>query len=311
MKRREFLATGAAAAASLSAAGLANARPGGQFAKQADGEPKPFKLKYAPHAGHFTAHAGEDMIDQINFAAEVGFRAWEDNGMPKRDPALQERIGKALADNNMEMGVFVSSANFGAEDFVTNTSREFQDELRKHMTAMLDVAKRCNAKWTTVVPGKISQRLEMDYQMANCVENLKVMAEVCEPSGLVIVLEPLNWWANHPGLFLTKVPQAYLICKAVGSPSCKILDDLYHQQITEGNLIPNIDKAWDEIAYIQVGDNPGRREPYTGEINYNNIFKHLHAKGYTGIVGMEHGKSEGGKEGELKLIEAYRQADNF
>ena len=63
----------------------------------------------------------------------------------------------------------------------------------------------------------------------------------------------------------------------MGSPSCKILDDLYHQQISEGNLIPNMDQAWDEIAYIQVGDNPGRKEPYTGEINYNGVFNHLHA----------------------------------
>ena len=79
------------------------------------------------------------------------------------------------------------------------------------------------------------------------------------------------------------------ICRAVGSPSCKILNDLYHQQITEGNLIPNIDAAWEEIAYFQIGDNPGRKEPTTGEINYLNIFRHLHAKGYTGILGMEHG----------------------
>ena len=102
-----------------------------------------------------------------------------------------------------------------------------------------------------------------------------------------MVLESLNPWVNHPDLFLTKIPQAYMICKAVGSPSCKILDDLYHQQITEGHLIPNMDKAWEEIAYIQVGDNPGRQEPTTGEINYKNVFKHLYKKRYTGIVGME------------------------
>jgi hydroxypyruvate isomerase len=58
-------------------------------------------------------------------------------------------------------------------------------------------------------------------------------------------------------LFLTGIPQAYQICRAVNSPSCKILDDLYHQQVTEGNRIPNIDRAWEEIAYFQVGDNPG------------------------------------------------------
>jgi hydroxypyruvate isomerase len=97
----------------------------------------------------------------------------------------------------------------------------------------------------------------------------------------------------------------------VGSPSCKILDDLYHQQITEGNLIPNIDKAWSEIAYFQVGDNPGRKEPTTGEINYKNVFKHIHSKGFEGVVGMEHGNSKPGKEGEEAVIAAYRECDSF
>jgi hydroxypyruvate isomerase len=123
-----------------------------------------------------------------------------------------------------------------------------------------------------------------------------------------MVLEPLNFY-NHPGLFLTKIPQAFEICRSVGSPACKILDDLYHQQIQEGNLIPNIDKAYDEIGYFQIGDNPGRKEPTTGEINYKNVFKHINAKGFTGIYGMEHGNSKPGKEGELALIEAYRSVD--
>ena len=126
-----------------------------------------------------------------------------------------------------------------------------------------------------------------------------------------MVLEPLNPWRDHPGLFLTKMPQAYMICQAVGSPSCKILCDIYHQQITEGNLIPNIDRSWDEIAYFQMGDNPGRKEPTTGEINYRNIFEHIHGKGYTGVMGMEHGNSKPGKEGEQAVIDAYVACDSF
>ena len=86
---------------------------------------------------------------------------------------------------------------------------------------------------------------------------------------------------------------------------------MYHMQKNEGNIINNIDKAWDEIAYFQIGDNPGRKEPTTGEMNYKNIFKHIHAKGYKGVLGMEHGNSEPGKEGEMKLIKAYRESDGF
>jgi hydroxypyruvate isomerase len=125
------------------------------------------------------------------------------------------------------------------------------------------------------------------------------------------VLEPLNWLTDHPGQFLREVPQTFLICRAVDSPACKILFDIYHQQITEGNLIPNLDKSWSEVAYIQIGDNPGRREPTTGEINYRNIFRHLHAKNFRGVLGMEHGKSRPGREGEQALIEAYRYVDSF
>ena len=125
-----------------------------------------------------------------------------------------------------------------------------------------------------------------------------------------MVLEPLNF-RDHPGLFLTKSSQAYEICKAVDSPSCKILYDIYHQQIEEGNLMPNIEKCWNEIAYFQIGDNPGRNEPTTGEINYKNIFKYIHKKGYNGILGMEHGNSKPNREGELAVIKAYKTVDNF
>jgi hydroxypyruvate isomerase len=162
----------------------------------------------------------------------------------------------------------------------------------------------------TVVPGHMDLHLRTGYQTANLVESLRRASEILEPHGLVMVLEPLNF-DGHAGQFLQEIPQAYEICKAVDSPSCKILFDVYHQQITEGNLIPNIDMAWDEIAYFQVGDNPGRKEPTTGEINYKNLFRHLHKKGYKGIIGMEHGNSRDGAEGERMVIDAYREVDQF
>jgi hydroxypyruvate isomerase len=269
-----------------------------------------FRMKYGPHFGMFKNHAGEDPVDQLKFAADEGFHAWEDNGMMGRSPAEQERIGKAMRDLGITMGVFVAHAEWSNPTYArggADTRKALQDQMRK----AIETAKRVDAKWCTIVPGPYDRGLEWDYQTANVVDCLKAMAEVCEPAGLVMVLEPLNPWRDHPGMFLSKVPQAYLICKAVGSPSCKILDDLYHQQITEGNLIPNMDRAWSEIAYLQVGDNPGRNEPTTGEINYRNVFRHVHSKGFTGVIGMEHGNSKPGKEGERALIDAYRWCDAF
>lgn len=269
-----------------------------------------FKLKYAPHFGMFRHHAGDDPLDQLRFAAEVGFTAWEDNGMRNRAPELQDAIAAEMTRLGMTMGVFVAHGNFGATDFA-NPNDEQREQVLADLTAAVELAKKVNAKWVTVVPGAYANNLEWDYQTANVIELLKRCAEICEPSGLVMVLEPLNWWANHPGLFLTKIPQAYLICEAVDSPSCKILFDIYHQQISEGNLIPNTNRAWEQIGYFQVGDNPGRNEPGTGEINYRNVFRHLHSREFQGIVGMEHGISRGGKEGEEGLIQAYADADDF
>lgn len=269
-----------------------------------------FNLKYAPHFGMFKENAGEDLIDQLKFMADQGFTAMEDNGMMKRSVSLQEKIASEMTRLGMTMGVFVAYAEFGEKSFVTN-SNDVRAMLVEQMKKAVEVAKRVNAKWCTVVTGAFDPNLEWDYQTANVIENLKWCADICEPSNLIMVLESLNPWRDHPGLFLTKIPQAYQICKAVNSPSCKILDDLYHQQITEGNLIPNIDLAWPEIAYFQVGDNPGRKEPTTGEINYKNVFKHIFNKGYKGIIGMEHGNSLSGKKGEIAVIDAYTYCDDF
>jgi hydroxypyruvate isomerase len=269
-----------------------------------------FNLKYAPHFGMFKHHAGADLIDQLKFCADEGFRAWEDNGMMDRTVAVQQKIAEEMSRLEMTMGVFVAYAEFQSATFVRQP-QDIKNNLIKKIKKSVEVAQRVNAKWCTVVPGAYDSGLEWAYQTANVIDNLKYCAEELEPHGIIMVLEPLNAWSDHPGLFLTKMPQAYQICKAVNSPSCKILDDLYHQQITEGNLIPNIDRCWDQIAYFQVGDNPGRDEPTTGEINYLNVFKHIHNKGFDGVVGMEHGNSRDGKAGERAVINAYRYCDNF
>jgi hydroxypyruvate isomerase len=270
-----------------------------------------FKLAYAPHFGMFRQHAGEDLVAQLEFMASEGFTAFEDNSMRGRPVEVQEQIGRTLARLNMRMGVFVAHTINWNEPTLTTGSEEVRNAFLQEIRESVDVARRVNATWMTVVPGHVDARPHLDYQTAHVVETLKRAAAILEPHGLVMVLEPLNTLRNHPGMFLTSAPQAYLVCKAVASPSCKILFDIYHQQITEGNLIPNITTSWDEIGYFQVGDNPGRNEPGTGEINYRNVFRHIHSRGYAGIVGMEHGNSQRGRDGERAVIDAYVDADNF
>jgi hydroxypyruvate isomerase len=305
-----FLQT-AAAAGVWSATGGATSLAGNQIRRPqgAMTSAEPFRCDFAPHFGMFRNSAGEDLIDQLRFMADQGFRSLEDNDMKRRSVSEQERIATEMTRLNMRMGVFVAHTIHWTEPNLAGGDAGKRDEFLAEIRESVDVARRVNAKWMTVVPGHVDLRLHPDYQTANVIESLKQAAGILEPHGLVMVLEPLNP-RNHPGLFLKGIPQAYQICRAVDSPSCKILDDLYHQQITEGNLIPNIDAAWDEIAYFQIGDNPGRKEPTTGEINFRNVFQHIQARGFDGILGMEHGNSRSGEEGERAVIQAYREVDS-
>ena len=307
MKRRQFIKTGLITSSLPLAGSLLWANSMNQKTKKGD----PFNLLYAPHFGMFTHHSGKDLIAQIQFMYDQGFRSLEDNGMKDRPLSDQERIAKKMNQLDMTMGVFVAHKIYWNKPNLASGDKDLQNEFVNHIRESVEVAKRVNAKWMTVVPGHVDLGQEMGYQTAHVVEALRRASTILEPHGLIMVLEPLNWWTNHAGQFLSEIPQAYEICRAVDSPSCKILFDIYHQQITEGNIIPNIDKSWDEIAYFQIGDNPGRKEPTTGEINYKNVFKHIHDKGYKGVLGMEHGNSKSGKAGELAVIAAYRKVDSF
>jgi len=309
MKRRNFLQQLSMAGASFvtaSAAGTATAASCQQPISAAD---KPFNLNYATHDGMFKNSAGADFIDQIKFAYDHGFRSIEDNGMMARTPELQKKIGDTLQKLGMSMGVFViTSDNWHWKTSLTTGKQEWIDKMMNDCKIAVEVAKRCGAKWMTVVPGNYERSLSPELQTANVIAALRKASAVLEPHGLVMVLEMLS---DNPDLFLRHSDQAYMICKAVSSPACKMLFDMYHMQRNEGDIINNLDRWWEEIGYLQIGDNPGRKEPGTGEMNYKNIFKHIHEKGYKGILGMEHGISQQGQEGETALIKAYRDADSF
>jgi hydroxypyruvate isomerase len=302
--RRDFLKTAAAGTAAL-----AMGAPGASGQTLASPKATGFKLKYAPALGMFEASAGKKPADQLKAIADQGFTAWFDNGLMGRPAAEQEALAGESDRLGLTVGPFVVYADFGVESFVTRDPA-VRDMLAGRFRTAVETFKRTGCRWALAVPGRFNLSNDWGYQTSNVVENLKRMAAICEPAGLVIVLEPLNP-KDHPGLFLTKMAQAYEICKAVDSPSVKILDDMYHQQITEGNIIPNIDACWDELAAFHVGDSPGRKEPGTGEMNYRNIFKHIHDKSYAGVLCLEHGLSRKGLEGEKALLAAYRAADNF
>ena len=307
MDRRDFIRTAAAALPALGAAAPA-------FAMQA-ASPAPkrtFKLKYGPHFGMFEQSAGKDLLDQLRFMADQGFRAFEDNGLMARPVDVQQNIGGTLAKLGMTMGVFVIDGGDNWKVSLATGKPEFKDVFLKACRGAVETQKRVNAKWATVVPGYFARELPMGLQTGHVIDALRAGAEILEPSGLAMVLEPLS---DNPDLFLRTSDQAYAICRAVNSPSCKILYDMFHMQRNEGDMIKRIELAWSEIAYFQIGDNPGRKEPGTGEVNYRNIFKYIRDKAQAAnrdfVLGMEHGNFYPGAEGEQKLIEAYVKADDF
>ncbi len=304
--RREFL--GRAAFASTVLLGAAGPTTAAAQAAPARRAKRKFQLRYAPHFGMFKEHAGADLIAQLEFMADQGFTALEDNGLMARSVETQEKIGETLARRGMTMGVFVIDGGDNWKPSLTTGKAEFHERFLQTCRGAIDVAKRVNARWATVVPGYFERRLPMGIQTGHVIDTLRAGAEILAPHQLTMVLEPLS---DNPDLFLRHSDQAYALCRAVASPACKILFDMYHTQRNEGDVIAHIDHAWSEIAYFQIGDNPGRKEPGSGEMNYRNIFRHIRSKGFEGIFGMEHGNALPGKSGEQALIDAYVAADSF
>lgn len=268
-----------------------------------------FSLHFAPHEGSFASRGNR--LEQIAFAADQGFTAWEDNEAAGRPVDEQVAMARALSSRGMTMGVFVASmpkwgqsrpilgANDGAE------REAFLADIR----ASIDVAKRLNATRMTVVTGFLDPKVPLDIQTARVIDVMRRAGDLVAPHTIAMVMEPLNTRTNHPGVYMQSIAQGYAVARGANSPGVKILADLYHEQIQSGNLIPVLDTCWSEIGYIQFGDNPGRNEPGTGEINFTTIVRWLRAKRYAGVIGMEHGNSVKGRAGEERLIAAYRTID--
>ena len=300
MSRRTVLA-GAVAAAAAAGTGAASSA-------SAQNAPR-FSLGFAPHEGCFASRGNR--LEQIAYAADQGFTAWEDNEAAGRTAAEQTAMARALQQRGMTMGVFVAGMPRWSEmrPLLGGNDDADRERFLADIRASIDVAKRLDATWMTVVPGFFDRRLPIEIQTGRVIDTMRRAAEICEPHGLVMVMEPLNTITDHPGVFLQTVPQGYAVARGVNSPAVKVLADLYHEQIQAGNLIKTLETCWDEVGYIQFGDNPGRKEPGTGEINYRNIVRWLRAREFTGVIGMEHGNSVEGPAGEERLVAAYREID--
>jgi hydroxypyruvate isomerase len=302
MTRRDFIATGLASGAAV-VAGAAEVK---SMTEQEGAVKRKYKLRYAPH---LSILAKELTIPQrLELIAEHGFDATEYNGLLNHPLNEVEEIRKKMDSLGIEMGIFV--ANPGGWSKAGLVDPKQRDNFLAEIKKTIEYHKVIGNKSVTTLTGPALPGVSRSAQRRSAIEGLKRAAELLEKTDLALVVEPLNH-IDHPGFFMTHSDELAEIIAAVNSKNARMLFDLYHLQITEGNLINNFRAHVDLIGYVQTGDVPGRKEPGTGEVNYRNVFKAIYDAGYRGIIGMEHGTSLPGREGVLKMFDAYRQADNW
>jgi hydroxypyruvate isomerase len=272
LNRRRFLTQSAGVAAGLTA--LRALAPASTLAADSAAQAGRPKLSACIEAV-FTQGPFEQRLEQVK---AVGLSVFEFWGWRNRD---LDALAKKKAETGLELAGF-SSETGGA--LVAPASKEkFVPALKDSIAA----AKKLGSQRLIVTVGNERKDISRAEQHKNIVEALKAGMPLCEDAGITLVLEPLNILVNHKGYYLATSAEGFQIVDEVGSPNLKLLFDIYHQQITEGNLIQNITQNIQKIGHFHVADVPGRHQPGTGEINYANVFKAIIKSGYSGYVGLE------------------------
>ncbi len=301
MNRRDFLQIGSTGALCAAAVGRS---------VLAAGRPQRFERDYAPQLGMFSLHAGTDPIDQIRFLAAQGFRSIEDTGLRGKTPALQAQIGRELARHGMVLACFTGLADFGRPTFASGRP-DLQCDVLRELRRAIDTADRVGGRVLSVVPGRCQPMMAPANQLRNAIDLLQRCADICEPREIQLLLEPVDHGPGSSQLFLQSSHQAAALCRAVKRPCCRVLIDVY-QQAAVGHDVPDLlSDLRDVLGHVQLGDFPGRKEPGSGELDFQRLLATLDAIGYRGALGMEHGSSTAGMAGERAVIDAYLALDRL
>jgi hydroxypyruvate isomerase len=266
VNRRTFLKQAAGASVLFAAAPMP---PGWPQAK-----PNPIKLSVCVDM----ILTGLPFLERMERVKRLGYPAFEFWEWKNKDV-------DAIIRKKSELGLEIATMmGTGWKQLNTEDARKtFVSEIQASIAA----AKRLGSKTLIVTTGIEDKRISRAEQHANYVAALKAAAPFAEQAQLTLVLEPLNTKVDHPGYYLQTAKEGFEILDEVGSPSVKMLFDIYHHQIMEGNVIQDITQHISKIAHFHVADVPGRHEPGTGEINYGNVFRAIGASGYQGFVGLE------------------------
>lgn len=286
MKRRTFFGacTAAAWGASMlkSAPAVAEAPADKPFSK--------LPLRMSVPLDWFPGATPEERIGQ---AAAWGFPAYEWLGPEGNFDAMRRK-----AD---ECGVVLSCiVGAGAIAPGGMVNPKDHDKVVDQFKERVKLAKQLNCKRLVGLSGNQNPDVPAEKQTENVIKCLKRLAPIAEENDVILVLEALNTLVDHKGYFVARTDHAVSILKEVNSKNVKMLFDIYHQQITEGNVIRNLRQNIEYIGHFHVADNPGRKEPGSGELNYTNIFKAIADTGYQGFVALECGHSNKNYEDTLR-----------
>jgi len=323
LSRRDFLRIGAMSTAALGLTACVT----GTKAEESEEQVKPFKMKFTPRLGmnFFKTSAGKDPLKRMRFFKDNGFTAIEGavwishKPLTDKDKELQSAICALAKELNLEMGC-LSSMN--EKDFPTMSANQvpnkekvirdksaIRDFLTWQMDNTFDILKRVGAKTFIIGAGTVDKELSWHKQYDNVVENMAFCAAYCQKNGFLMEIEPLNT-KSHPNIFVDRAELGARICQDVDNPHCKILYDLFHEQMQLGN-VDSLDNpmVWDSIESFHVADTPDRNEPGSGNMPYMQIFKKIWDKGYRGFIGLEHGQSVQSAEVDARILATYRSFD--
>jgi hydroxypyruvate isomerase len=233
-----------------------------------------------------------DPVDAIEHAAALNLEAVEFWDVSSADPdALDAACERYSIDVSASTCVGVASNTGASGPSITNPA--LHEDGVADIERSIDMGREVGAESLIVTVGPERESLPPGTEHRAIVNVLRDVAPAAERANIDLVVEPLNNPVDHTGYYLDSSYEAYSIVNAVDSDHVKVLFDIYHQQITEGNVIENLTEHIEFVGYVHVADVPGRHEPGTGELNYERIFERIADTGYDGYVGLEYAPASG------------------
>lgn len=275
-----------------------------------------WSLRYASHLGYrspdqplFRESVGSlDLAAHVRFAAELGFAGVQDPWAASRPLDERRVVGQALEKHGLEGGCVVYAAREKArQPLWAVTGQAARAAIEPELANAIEAARRVHSRHIAVLSGALPN-VPLTLQLAAAIENLRWAADIAGRAGLILVLESMSI-KSLPNMLMHHLGETYAVAKAVNHPALKLIFDTSHIQIMDGDILANLDAVWDEVALIQIADNPGRSEPGSGELNFMNILRAIKKRGYTGLIELEHGWSEPTRACEQRGIENLRNMD--